>query len=159
MRRAAIVSPLRTGVGKFLGSLSSVPAEDLAAAIIRAVVDKSGVDPDRIDDVSFAQSYANSEAPCIGRWAALAADLPLEVPGFQQDRRRGGGLQAIATADVVQTGAADVVVAGGVETSTSSTTPHRCAEALVPATSRCTTDSTVVGNGHNRSSGLGQYPE
>ena len=91
MRRAAIVSPLRTGVGKFLGSLSSVPAEDLAAAIIRAVVDKSGVDPDRIDDVSFAQSYANSEAPCIGRWAALAADLPLEVPGFQQDRRCGGG--------------------------------------------------------------------
>ena len=116
MRRAAIVSPLRTGVGKFLGSLSSVPAEDLAAAIIRAVVDKSGVDPDRIDDVSFAQSYANSEAPCIGRWAALAADLPLEVPGFQQDRRCGGGLQAIATASMmVQTGAADVVVAGGVE--------------------------------------------
>ena len=64
----------------------------------------------------MAQSYANSEAPCIGRWAALAADLPLSVPGIQTDRRRGGGLQAIATAAMmVQTGAADVVIAGGVE--------------------------------------------
>lgn len=116
MRRAAIVSPLRTGVGKFLGSLQPLPAEELAASVIKAVVAKSGIDPERVDDVSFAQSYSNSEAPCIGRWAALAADLPLEVPGFQQDRRCGGGLQAIATAAMmVQTGAADAVVAGGVE--------------------------------------------
>ncbi|MEM7253049.1 MAG: acetyl-CoA C-acetyltransferase [Pseudomonadota bacterium] len=116
MRRAAIVSPLRTGVGKFLGTLQPLPAEELAASVIKAVIAKSGIDPERVDDVSFAQSYSNSEAPCIGRWAALAADLPLEVPGFQQDRRCGGGLQAIATAAMmVQTGAADAVVAGGVE--------------------------------------------
>lgn len=116
MRRAAIVSPVRTGVGKFLGSLQSVPAEDLAAAVIRETVARSGIDPGVIEDVSFAQSYSNSEAPCIGRWAGLAAGLPLEVPGFQQDRRCGGGLQAIATAAMmVQTGAADAVVAGGVE--------------------------------------------
>lgn len=116
MRRAAIVSPIRTPVGKFLGSLQSLPAEELAAAVLRALVDRSGVDPSRIDDVVFAQSYANSEAPCIGRWAALAADLPIEVPGMQLDRRCGGGLQSIVTAAMmVQTGAADVVVAGGVE--------------------------------------------
>ena len=116
MRRAAIVSPVRTGVGKFLGSLQSIPAEDLAAAVIRETVERSGIDPNSIEDVSFAQSYSNSEAPCIGRWAGLAAGLPLEVPGFQQDRRCGGGLQAIATAAMmVQTGAADAVVAGGVE--------------------------------------------
>jgi acetyl-CoA C-acetyltransferase len=116
MRRAAIVSPVRTGVGRFLGSLQSVPAETLAARVIKEVVARSGVDPERIDDVSFAQSYANSEAPCIGRWAALAADLPLEVPGFQLDRRCGGGLQAVATAAMmVQTGTADAVIAGGVE--------------------------------------------
>ena len=116
MRRAAIVNPLRTPVGKFLGSLQSLPAETLAATAIRALVERSGLDPGRIDDVVLAQSYANSEAPCIGRWAALAADLPIEVPGFQVDRRCGGGLQAITTAAMmVQTGAADVVLAGGVE--------------------------------------------
>jgi Acetyl-CoA acetyltransferase len=93
MRRAAIVSPLRTPVGRFLGGLSALPAEALAADIIKAVVEKSAVDPSRIEDVVFAQSYANSEAPCIGRWAALAAGLPLEVPGIQLDRRCGGGLR------------------------------------------------------------------
>ena len=116
MKRAAIVSPLRTPVGTFGGTLRPVPAENLAAHIIKAVVERSGIDPARIDDVSFAQSYANSEAPCIGRWAALAAGLPIEVPGFQTDRRCGGGLQAVVTAAMmVQTGAADVVLAGGVE--------------------------------------------
>ncbi len=115
-RRVAIVAPLRTPVGRFLGALQSLPAETLAATVIREVVVRSGIDPQRIEDVVFAQSYANSEAPCIGRWAALAADLPIEVPGFQVDRRCGGGLQAVANAAMmVQTGAADVVLAGGVE--------------------------------------------
>lgn len=116
MRRAAIVSPLRTPVGGFGGTLRPVPAEDLAAVVLKELVQRSGVDPARIDDVVFAQSYANSEAPCIGRWAALHGGLPVEVPGFQTDRRCGGGLQAVVTAAMmVQTGAADVVVAGGVE--------------------------------------------
>lgn len=115
-RRVAIVGPVRTGVGSFGGSLRPVPAERLAAEVIRALVDRTGVDPAVIEDVAFAQSYANSEAPCIGRWAALAAGLPIEVPGFQVDRRCGGGLQAVITAAMtVQTGAADVVLAGGVE--------------------------------------------
>src|SRR5690606_13771012 len=58
----------------------------------------------------------NGETPCIGRWAALQAGLPIEVPGMQLDRRCGGGLQAVITAAMmVQTGAADVVLAGGVE--------------------------------------------
>src|ERR1700753_1427272 len=116
MTRAAIVTPLRPAVGRFGGTRRPVPAEDLAATVIRAVVERSGVDPARIEDVALAQAYANSEAPCIGRWAALHADLPIAVPGLQIDRRCGGGLQAVATAAMmVQTGAADVVVAGGVE--------------------------------------------
>lgn len=116
MTRAAIVSPLRTPIGRFLGSLMPLPAQDLASHIIRAVVDNTKIDPGKIEDVIFAQSYANSEAPCIGRWAALAAGLPVSVPGLQIDRRCGGGLQAIATAAMmVETGAADVVLAGGVE--------------------------------------------
>ncbi|MDQ2814630.1 MAG: acetyl-CoA C-acetyltransferase [Actinomycetota bacterium] len=116
MRRAAIVAPLRTPVGTFGGSLRPVAAEDLAATVIKAVLEQTGIDPGLIDDVAFAQSYANSEAPCIGRWAALHAGLPVSVPGFQIDRRCGGGLQAVITAAMmVQTGAADVVLAGGVE--------------------------------------------
>ena len=116
MRRAAIVSPLRTPVGTFGGALRDVPVEDLAATVVRAVVARSGIDPERLDDVVFAQSYANSEVPCVGRWVALHAGLPIEVPGMQLDRRCGGGLQALVTAAMmVQTGAADVVLAGGVE--------------------------------------------
>jgi acetyl-CoA C-acetyltransferase len=116
MKRAAIVTPVRTPVGKYLGALKDVPAERLAAAAVTATVARAGIDPARIDDVVFAQSYANGEAPCIGRWAALAAGLPIEVAGMQLDRRCAGGLQAVATAAMmVQSGAADVVVAGGVE--------------------------------------------
>ncbi|WP_168788502.1 acetyl-CoA C-acetyltransferase [Paraburkholderia aromaticivorans] len=116
MRRAAIVAPLRTPVGTFGGSLRGVPVEALAATVIRATLERSGIDPARIEDVVFAQSYANSETPCIGRWAALEAGLPVQVPGMQLDRRCGGGLQAVVTAAMmVQSGAADVVMAGGVE--------------------------------------------
>jgi acetyl-CoA C-acetyltransferase len=116
MRRAAIIAPVRTPVGKFLGSLAQVPVETLSALVVRETIARSGIDPALIEDVIFAQSYANGETPCTGRWAALAAGLPIEVPGIQVDRRCGGGLQAIATAAMmVQTGAADVVIAGGVE--------------------------------------------
>ncbi|HUG21843.1 acetyl-CoA C-acetyltransferase [Piscinibacter sp.] len=116
MRSAFIVAPSRTPVGTFGGSLRSVPVEVLAAHVVNAVVQRSGIDPVRIDDVVFAQSYANGETPCVGRWAALQAGLPVEVPGMQLDRRCGGGLQAIVTAAMmVQSGAADAVLAGGVE--------------------------------------------
>jgi acetyl-CoA C-acetyltransferase len=116
MRRAAIVSPVRTGVGTFGGSLRPVSTEELGATVLKAVLERTKIDPALIEDVVFAQSYANSETPCIGRWVALQAGLPIEVPGMQLDRRCGGGLQSIVTASMmVQSGAADVVVAGGVE--------------------------------------------
>jgi acetyl-CoA C-acetyltransferase len=116
MQRAAIVSPLRTPIGAFGGALRGVPVEELGATVARALLQRTGIDPARVDDVVFAQSYTNGETPCTGRWVALQAGLPIEVPGMQLDRRCGGGLQAIATAAmVVQTGAADVVLAGGVE--------------------------------------------
>ena len=116
VRRAAIVAPVRTGIGAFGGSLRTVAVEDLGAAVARAVLQKTGLDPALIEDVVFAQSYANSETPCIGRWIALQAGFPVSVAGMQLDRRCGGGLQAIATAAMmVQSGAADVVLAGGVE--------------------------------------------
>src|SRR5258706_16026932 len=94
MRRAAIVSPLRTPVGTFGGSLRAVPVEELAATVVKAVVARSGIDPARIDDGVFAQSYANSETPCVGRWVALQAGGPREMNSKQLDRPRGGGPQA-----------------------------------------------------------------
>lgn len=116
MRRAAIVSPLRTAVGKFLGTLAGVSAGELGATVIKALIERTRIDTRRIDEVVFAQGYGNGEAPCIARWSALAAGLPIDIPGYQLDRRCGSGLQAVIDAAmIVQTGAADVVIAGGVE--------------------------------------------
>ncbi|MBD3649684.1 MAG: acetyl-CoA C-acyltransferase, partial [Pseudomonadales bacterium] len=63
MRRAAIVSPLRTPVGKYLGTLNPLNAEDLGAMVIRALIERTGVDPERIEEVVFAQGYPSGEAP------------------------------------------------------------------------------------------------
>jgi acetyl-CoA C-acetyltransferase len=116
MRRAAIVSPVRTPVGAFGGGLRPVPVEQLGSLVVNAVLERTRLDPKLIEDVVFAQSYANSETPCVGRWISLSAGLPIAVPGMQLDRRCGGGLQSIATAAMmVQSGACDVVIAGGVE--------------------------------------------
>lgn len=116
IRRAAICTPLRTPVGSFLGTLAPLEAGALGAIILKALIERSGIDPERVDDVIFAQGYGSGEAPAIGRWAWLAAGLPIETPGYQVDRRCGSGLQSIVNAAMmVQTGAADVVVAGGVE--------------------------------------------
>jgi acetyl-CoA C-acetyltransferase len=116
LRRAAIVSPIRTAVGKFGGALASVAPGELGAVVLEALVERTRVDPTKVDDVIFAQGYGNAEAPAIGHWSWLAAGLPLEVPGYQLDRRCGSGLQAVINAAMmVQTGASDVVVAGGVE--------------------------------------------
>src|SRR6202000_219167 len=109
MRRAAIVSPARTPVGVFGGSLRTMPVESLGAIVVKAVIDRSGIDPNLIEDAIFAQSYANSETPCVGRWIALNAGLPVQTAGMQLDRRCGGGLQAVVTAAMmVQSGACDV---------------------------------------------------
>jgi acetyl-CoA C-acetyltransferase len=90
--------------------------EDLGAAVVKAVVQRTGIDPARIDDAIFAQGYPSGETPALGRWVALHAGLPIEVPGMQLDRRCGGGLQAVLTAAAfIQSGAADVVLAGGAE--------------------------------------------
>ena len=116
LRRAAIVAPIRTAVGKFGGGLATMNAGELGAIIIKALIERTGIDPVRVDDVVFAQGYGNGEAPAIGHWSWLAAGLPIEVPGYQLDRRCGSGLQAVINAAaMVQTGASDVVLAGGVE--------------------------------------------
>lgn len=116
MRRAAIVAPIRTPIGGFGGTLRPLFADQLAVTVIRSLIERTGIDQTRIDEVIVSQSYANSDAPCLGRYAALAAGLPIEVPGYSVDRRCGSGLQAVIDASqMVQTGAADVVLVAGVE--------------------------------------------
>ncbi len=116
MRRVAIVSPVRTAVGNFGGTLRDVSAADLASTVIKEALDRSGVDPAKVDDVILGHGYPSGENPAIGRLAGLKAGLPIEVPGYQLDRRCSSGLQAILNACMlVQTENADVVIAGGVE--------------------------------------------
>ena len=116
MRGVAIVSPVRTAVGNFGGSLRSVSAADLGSTVVKELLDRTGLDPARVDDVILGHGYPSGENPAIGRLVSLKADLPIEVPGYQLDRRCSSGLQAILNAAMlVQTDNADVVIAGGVE--------------------------------------------
>src|SRR5437588_12495453 len=115
-RDAVICEPLRTPVGRFGGVFREVPAAKLASTIVAALLERTGVPHEAIDDVLLGQCYPNGEAPALGRVAALDAGLPVDIPGLQIDRRCGSGLQAVIEASMmVQTGAADLVLAGGAE--------------------------------------------
>ncbi|HEY3729606.1 MAG TPA: acetyl-CoA C-acetyltransferase [Solirubrobacteraceae bacterium] len=116
MRDALICEPVRTPVGRFGGMFRDVPVTDLATTVLKALIERGKLPVDQVDDVLLGQGYANGEAPALGRVAALDAGLPVEVPGLQIDRRCGSGLQAVIEAGMqVQTGAADLVLAGGAE--------------------------------------------
>ena len=116
MPQAVICSPLRTPVGRYGGVLRSVPPQALAATVIQAVLERTGLAPDAVDDVILGTGYPNGESPALGRVAALDAGLPVTVPGAQVDRRCGSGLYAVLVAAMqVQTGQSDVVLAGGAE--------------------------------------------
>ena len=116
MREVAIVSPVRTAVGSFGGGLRGLQAADLGSIVIKETLDRSGLDPAKVDDVILGHGYPSGENPAIGRLVSLKAGLPIEVPGYQLDRRCSSGLQAILNAAMlVQTENADAVIAGGVE--------------------------------------------
>ena len=116
MKQAVICEPLRTPVGKYGGVFKDIPATTLAETVLRELVKRTGIKPTDIDDVIFGQCYPNGEAPAIGRIAALDAEFGVHIPGLQIDRRCGSGLQAVIDAAMrVQTGAAELVIAGGAE--------------------------------------------
>jgi acetyl-CoA C-acetyltransferase len=116
MREAVICEPLRTPVGRFGGMFRDVSAVTLAKTVIEELMQRTKLPAEAVDDVLLGQCYPNGEAPAIGRVAALDAGLPVDVPGLQVDRRCGSGLQAVIDASMrVQTGAADLVLAGGAE--------------------------------------------
>jgi len=116
VRDAVICEPLRTPVGGFGGSLRDVPVQELAASVIRALMERTGLPPESVEDVLLGHCYPTMDAPAIGRVAALDAGLPVTASGLQIDRRCGSGLQAVLYAAMqVQSGASDLVLAGGAE--------------------------------------------
>jgi 3-oxoadipyl-CoA thiolase len=119
-RRAAIVAALRTPVGRYGGALKSVRPDDLAAQVIKAIIDRTKVDPALIDDVYLgAANQAGEDNRNVARMAALLAGLPVTVPGATVNRLCASGLEAInIAARMIEAGAGDVFIAGGVESMT-----------------------------------------
>lgn len=120
MPEAFILDGIRTPIGRYGGALAAVRPDDLAATVIRVVVERAGVDPSDIDEVVFGSAnQAGEDTRNVARMATLLAGLPDTVPGFTVNRLCGSGLTAILTArQMIVAGDADVVVAGGVESMT-----------------------------------------
>ena len=120
MTEAYICAALRTPVGKHGGALAAVRADDLAAIPIKAVVERSGIDPTSIDDVILGcTNQAGEDNRNVARMALLLAGLPVEVPGQTVNRLCGSGLQAAASAaQAIKAGEGEAFIAGGVENMT-----------------------------------------
>ncbi|WFN94272.1 acetyl-CoA C-acetyltransferase [Gordonia sp. LUNF6] len=116
MRDVVICEPLRTPIGRYGGALRSLSAAQLGEIALRGLIERTGLDPEAVDDVVLGNVYPTSEAPAIGRVVALDAGLPVTVPGAQVDRRCGSGLYSVIMAAMqVATGACGLAVAGGTE--------------------------------------------
>jgi 3-oxoadipyl-CoA thiolase len=117
---AVIVATARTPMGRYGGQLKDVRPDDLAAIAIKEAVSRAGVDPAEVDDVILGcANQAGEDNRNVARMALLLAGFPVEIPGQTVNRLCGSGMQAtIAAAREIQTGGADVIVAGGVESMT-----------------------------------------
>src|SRR6187402_2475429 len=119
-RTPVVIDGLRTPFGRYGGALKDARPDDLAAHVIRALLDRNGIDASTIDDVILgAANQAGEDNRNVGRMAALLAGLPVEVPGQTVNRLCGSGLQAVvAAAHAIACGDGEVFVAGGVESMT-----------------------------------------
>lgn len=117
MAEAYLVEAVRTPVGRRNGGLSTIHSADLGAHVLKGLVERSGVDPNAVDDVVFGCcDTIGSQAGDIARSCWLAADLPMHVPGVTIDRQCGSSQQSVHfAAQAVMSGTADLVVAGGVQ--------------------------------------------
>ena len=146
MTEAWIVEAVRTPVGRFGGALRSVRPDDLAAHVVRAAVERSGVTGGDVEDVILGCSnQAGEDSRNVARMAALLADLPIEVAGVTVNRLCGSGLEAVAqAARAVAVGDGEVVLAGGVESM--SRAPWAVAKPeRAPARGRLVMEDTVLG--------------
>ena len=120
LREVVIVSAVRTPMGRYGGQLREVRADDLAAIVLREVVDRIGLDAGEVEDVIFGcANQAGEDNRNVARMGLLLAGYPIEVPGQTVNRLCGSGMQAtIAGAREIQAGGADILVTGGVESMT-----------------------------------------
>ncbi|MGA1502974.1 MAG: thiolase family protein [Candidatus Nanopelagicales bacterium] len=120
MKEAYLVGGARTPVGRYGGALAAVRADDLASLVLSAVVERSALDPEIIDDVILgAANQAGEDNRNVARMAVLLAGLPHSIPGYTVNRLCASGLQAVASgAQAVQSGVNRLVIAGGVESMT-----------------------------------------
>lgn len=120
MNDAVIVAAVRTPVGRLGGELAPVRPDDLGALVLRTVVARAGVDPAEIDEVFMGcANQAGEDNRNVARMAGLLAGLPIEVPAVTVNRLCGSGLEAVAqAARAIQTGDAQLALAGGVESMT-----------------------------------------
>ena len=114
---AVIVDAVRTPVGKHGGALSGIRPDDLAASVVRALVQRAGIDPSEIDDVILGcANQSGEDNRNVARMSALLAGLPVDVPGQTVNRLCGSGLQAIISAShAIKAGEGQCFIAGGVE--------------------------------------------
>jgi acetyl-CoA C-acetyltransferase len=111
-----VSTPLRTAIGTFGGALRDVPATDLGATVGRAVLERSGVDPARINQVIVGNILSAGQGMNPGRQVGVKSGVPVQAPGLTLNRMCGSGLQAIINAaQEIALGDADVVLAGGIE--------------------------------------------
>jgi 3-oxoadipyl-CoA thiolase len=115
-----IIDAVRTPIGRYGGALSTIRPDDLAAVVVRALVDRSGIDPALVEDVVLGcANQAGEDNRNVARMSALLAGLPVEVAGQTVNRLCGSGLQAINTAShAIGAGDGDTFIAGGVESMT-----------------------------------------
>jgi acetyl-CoA C-acetyltransferase len=120
MPRAVVISAVRTPIGRYGGALAGTRPDDLAALAVGAAVDRSGIDPEQIEDVYLGcANQAGEDNRNVARMAALLAGLPQSVPGATINRLCASGLSAVVDAcRAIQAGEGDVFVAGGVESMT-----------------------------------------
>jgi len=116
MTETVIISAVRTPVGRYMGALKTVQPYDLASLVLKEAVKRAKIDPGRVDEVIMGQSYQNGEYVNIARMALLNAGWPEKIPGFTIDRRCCTGIDVVRLASaLIQSGQAQIVVAGGVE--------------------------------------------
>ncbi len=115
-----VIDAVRTPIGRYGGVLANVRPDDLAAIVLKALVDRTGIDPSHIDDVMLgAANQSGEDNRNVARMAALLAGFPVEVPGATLNRLCGSSLQAVnSAAQAIAWGDGDLIVAGGVESMT-----------------------------------------
>jgi 3-oxoadipyl-CoA thiolase len=145
LREAWIVEAVRTPIGRYGGALATVRPDDLAAEVLRAVVDRAGVDPATVEDVILGcANQAGEDNRNVARMALLLAGFPVEVGGLTVNRLCGSGLQAInSAAHAIAVGDGDVFIGGGVESMTRAPYVQRKAESAYDRGDREMADSTL----------------